>query len=226
MYKKITAPFFIVNPKSFLYGEDLLELARYADQLAKEYEVNVLFTGPMTELSILVRECPNLMITAQHMDDVSCGDSMGKIFAESLKSIGVQVVVLNHADYPMSISTLKKTIRRANESGLQTIVCADSVQEAEAITFLKPGVILAEPTSLIGMEQISSREYVRSTVERIKAHDSNILVEQGAGIRTAKDVEELLQLGADGVGVTSGIIKANKPAAVMKEMIEVVARYK
>lgn len=224
--KKIKAPFFIVNPKSFLYGKDLLELARYANKLAKEYKVNVLFTGPMTELSMLVKECPNLMITAQHMDSVSCGDSMGKIFAESLKSIGVQVVVLNHADYPMSISTLTKTIQRANEVGLQTIVCADSVQEAEAITFLKPDVILAEPTRLIGKEQISSREYVTSTVKRIKALNPNILVEQGAGIRTAKDIEELLQLGADGVGVTSGIIKANKTKKAMKEMIEMVARYK
>ncbi|WP_307718674.1 hypothetical protein [Tetragenococcus halophilus] len=37
--KKIRAPFFMFNPKSYLYGEKLYELAKYADQLAEQYEL-------------------------------------------------------------------------------------------------------------------------------------------------------------------------------------------
>ncbi|WP_155767545.1 triose-phosphate isomerase [Sporosarcina ureilytica] len=223
--KKIKAPFFVVNPKSFLFGESLMDLARHADQLAEEYPIDILFTAPLTELAIVAKECQNLIVTAQHMDNIECGDSMGRVFAESLKHIGVQAVVLNHADNPMSCSDLSKAIQRAKDVGLLTIVCADSGQEGQALAVLGPDIVLAEPTELIGSHQISDRNYVISTIEKIKKINPCVLVEQGAGIRSAQDVAELLRLGADGVGVTSGIVKAEKPIEMMKEMIEVVAIY-
>lgn len=221
--EKIQSPFFVVNPKSFLFGEPLMDLARYADQLAKEYPIDILFTAPLTELANVVQECPNLIVTSQHMDSIESGDSMGRVLAESLKQVGVKAVVLNHADNPMPSSVLAKTIQRAKVVGLQTIVCADSVQEGRAMAVLQPDIVLAEPTELIGQAQISDREYVISTIEKIKEINPNVLVEQGAGIRSEKDVTELLQLGADGVGVTSGIVKAENPKEMMKRMIQAVA---
>lgn len=50
-----------------------------------------------------------------------------------------------------------------------------------------------------------------------------MLVEQGAGIRSEKDVEELFRLGADGVGVTSGIVKAAAPIEMMEKMMQAVS---
>lgn len=223
--KKIQAPFFVVNPKSFLYGESLMDLARYANRLAEEYDIDILFTAPLTELSIVAKECPNLIVTSQHMDHIKPGDSMGRVLAESLKEIGVQAVVMNHADNPMPSSILADTIQRAKDVGLQTIVCADSVQEGQAMAILGPDIVLAEPTELIGQDQISDRDYVTSTIEKIKQVNPDVLVEQGAGIRSEKDVSELLQLGADGVGVTSGIVKAEHPKDMMKKMIQAVASH-
>jgi len=203
-----------------------MELAVHANELAKSNPIDVLFTAPQTELANIVRECPDLIVTAQHTDDIQPGDTMGKVLLESLVHIGVQAVVLNHADHPLSISTISNTIRRAKKFGIQTIVCADSIQEAQAIAMLNPDVVLAEPTELIGQAQISSRDYVISTVVSIKKINPTVLVEQGAGIRSEKDVMELLQLGADGVGVTSGIVKADDPVGMMKKMIQAVATFK
>ena len=224
--KKIKAPFFVVNPKNFLYGESLMELARYADKLAGKYSIDILFTAPAVELAIVAEDCPNLIVTAQHMDQIEPGNSMGKILAESLKQIGIQVVVLNHADHPLSVAAIAETIGRAQAVGLQTIVCADSVQEAQALALLEPDILLAEPTSLIGQSETSGEEYVTATIEKIKESNPNILVEQGAGVRSEKDVLKLLRLGADGVGVTSGIIKADNPKEMMEKMIQTVAAYK
>lgn len=224
--KKITNPFFVVNPKSFLYGESLMELAIHANELAKSNPIDILFTAPQTELANIVRECPDLIVTAQHMDDIQPGDTMGKVLIESLVHIGVQAVVLNHADHPLAISTLSNTILRAKDMGIQTIVCADSIQEAQAVAMLHPDIVLAEPTELIGQAKISSRDYVTSTIESIKKVNPDVLVEQGAGIRSENDVVELLQLGADGVGVTSGIVKAEDPVDMMKKMIQAVAAFK
>lgn len=202
-----------------------MELAYHANELAKSNPVDILFTAPLTELANIVRECPDLIVTAQHMDDIQPGDAMGKVLIESLVHIGVQAAVLNHANHPLAISTLANSVHRAKEMELQTIVCADSIQEAQAAAVFQPDIILAEATELIGKAQISSREYVTSTIESIKKVNPDILVEQGAGIRSEKDVEELLQLGADGVGVTSGIVKADNPAGMMGKMIQAIAAF-
>ncbi len=200
-----------------------MELARKADELAVHHAIDILFTAPPTELANIVQECPNLVVTAQHVDDVSPGASMGKVSIESLVDIGVQAAVLNHADHPLSLSTLVHIVQRAKQKGLKTIICADSVLEAQAIALLQPDIVLAEPTEQIGQSQISSRDYVTSTIKKIKEINPNVLVEQGAGIRSEKDVEELFRLGADGVGVTSGIVKAASPIEMMEKMIQAVS---
>lgn len=223
--EKIEAPFFVVNPKSFLYGESLMDLAHYANKLAGEHSIDILFTAPLTELAIVAKECPNVIVASQHMDGITPGDAMGRVLAESLKEIGVQAVVINHADNPIPSSILADTIQRAKEVGLQTIVCADSAQEGQAMAMLEPDIVLAEPTALIGADQMSDRDYVTETIEKIKAANPHVLVEQGAGIRSEKDVTELLKLGADGVGVTSGIVKADQPKEMMKKMIQAVASF-
>lgn len=200
-----------------------MELARKADELAVHHAIDILFTAPSTELVNIVQECPNLVVTAQHVDDVSPGASMGKVSIESLVDIGVQAAVLNHADHPLSLSTLVHIVQRAKQKGLKTIICADSVLEAQAIALLQPDIVLAEPTEQIGQSQISSRDYVTSTIKKIKEINPNVLVEQGAGIRSEKDVEELFRLGADGVGVTSGIVKAAAPIEMMEKMMQAVS---
>lgn len=201
-------------------------LASHANELAKECDVHILFTAPSTELAIIAKECPNLIVTAQHMDYITPGDSMGGILPESLIEIGVKAVVINHAYMPLTFSDVLKTIKRAKEMGLQTIICADSIEEAKAMADLGPDILLAEPTELIGQAKISSRDYVTSTIKEIKNINPNILVEQGAGIKSEKDVTELLKLGADGVGVTSGIVKADNPKEMMVKMILAVEKYK
>lgn len=216
----------MINPKNILYGKKLLELANKADFLSQKYKVEVLFTSPPTDLAKIVEFCPHLKVTAQQMDRNNLGDTMGKVLAESLAEIGAQAIVLNHADNPLTISELLNCLDRSKEVGLKTIVCADSIREARMIATLEPDIILAEPTELIGKNQKSSREYVQKTVDSIKTVSPGILVEQGAGIRTEQDVIELLKLGADGVGVTSGILKSQNPEYMMEKMIKAVSEFK
>ena len=58
--------------------------------------------------------------------------------------------MLNHVEKPLTLGVLKKTIERAKEVGLTTIVCADSIVEASMIAKLDPDIIVAEPSELIG----------------------------------------------------------------------------
>jgi triosephosphate isomerase len=51
--------------------------------------------------------------------------------------------MLNHVEKPISFEVLAETIKRAEEVGLLTIVCADSMADASKIASLAPDIIVA-----------------------------------------------------------------------------------
>ncbi|MEB3362931.1 hypothetical protein SDC49_02230 [Lactobacillus sp. R2/2] len=40
--KLVQKPFLMVNPKVYLYGEELVKLAKIADNLAQKYQIDIL----------------------------------------------------------------------------------------------------------------------------------------------------------------------------------------
>lgn len=220
--KIIKKPFFIFNPKSYLYGQELYDLVEVAEKLAREYEekISILVTGPFADISNMVKITEKVKISAQHMDGIELGRGMGYITGESLANIGVKATFLNHAEHQQTLSELSKSIKRAKENNISTIVCADSLEEAKAIAKLDPKVILCEPSELIGTGKVSDESYIKKTNTAIREVNEEILVMQAAGISTADDVYRTISLGADGTGCTSGIVKAENPKQMLKDMIE------
>lgn len=222
---KITKPFLMLNTKSYLYGEELYDLAKHADKLVEKFNFDFFMTVPATELYRISQMVKNVIVTAQHMDPLPLGKGMGKITAESIIQAGAQAVVLNHAENPLTFEVLENTLQRARESNLLTIVCADTFQEAEQIAKLKPTIILCEPTELIGTGQISDENYIKQSNEVVKKVDSDILVMQGAGITSEKDIYRNLELGADGNGVTSGVVAAKDPKEILSKIFKVTSQF-
>jgi triosephosphate isomerase len=216
---KIEPPFFEIGPKAYLYGEELLKLAKAADVVSEKYNVRIIITPQYTDIRLLAQETKNLLIFAQHMDPLPVGRGLGSVLPEALKAAGAVGVMLNHAEKPLGISDLCKTIKRADEIGLATIVCADTIEEAMAIAHFAPNIIVAEPTSLIGTGETSDTRYVVETTTAIKKINPEIQVLQGAGISNGNDVYRVIRAGADATGTTSGIMKAADPVAMMEEMI-------
>lgn len=223
--KLVQKPFLMVNPKVYLYGEELVKLAKIADNLAQKYQIDILFTAPLIDLPAIKAATNHLLLTAQHMDPVVAGRGMGHVLPEGLKAAGVKAVVLNHAENPLTVNVLARTIKRAKELCLYSIVCADSVAECRAIAELEPNMMICEPTSLIGTHQTSDDEYITSTVQAIKAINSNIMVLEAAGVSTGADVQKVLQLGADGTGGTSGIVCAADWEKKISEMLEPMKQF-
>ena len=90
--KKIRRPFFVVNPKAYIYGEESVRLAKYADRLAEESDVDVFFTGQLIDLPSVKRETGHVIVTAQHMDGLVPGRGMGHVLPEALAGAGVEAV--------------------------------------------------------------------------------------------------------------------------------------
>jgi triosephosphate isomerase len=221
MYKglKIEPPFFEIGPKAFMYGERMLKLAKAADAASKKYDVRIILTPQYTDIGMLSRETENLLIFAQHMDPLPIGRGLGSVLPEAVKAAGAVGVMLNHAEKPMSIGDLYRAIQRADEVGLVTIVCADSMEEATAIARFAPNIIVAEPTRLIGTGQTSDEQFVIETTSAIKMINPEIQVLPAAGIKNGADVYKMIRAGAEATGTTSGIMKADDPEAMMEEMI-------
>lgn len=224
--KKLRRPFFVVNPKSYLYGEESLKLAKVADRLAKEYDVDILFTGQLVDLAMLKKETTNLFICAQTMESLRPGKGMGHILPEALVNAGVSATFLNHAENPMHVAELVKTIQRAKEVGILTVACADSVSDARAISMLQPDVMVCEQTELIGTGKTADSSYMEATNDAVKSVSPNTLTLQAAGISTADDVYKAIMSGADGTGGTSGIVCAKDPVSTLEEMIKALAKAK
>lgn len=221
---KIRAPFLIVNPKSYLYGEESLKLAKAADLAAQETGVEVLFTCPFADLRYIRENTKYVVVTAQHMDSLRPGRGMGHVLPESLKAAGAEAVFLNHAENPLTLCELTKCISRAKELNMSTVVCADSVTEALAVAKLGPDILLCEPTDLIGTGHVADNSYVIQATTRIREIDPNIMVMIASGVTTAEDVYNVIRLGADGTGATSGILKAPDPGLRVMEMAKAMVQ--
>ncbi|MEG2843120.1 MAG: triose-phosphate isomerase, partial [Ruthenibacterium sp.] len=116
------------------------------------------------------------------------------------------------------LNQLAKAMTRADEVGILTIACADTVEEAKAIAELHPDIMVCEPTSLIGTGKVSDENYMSSTNEAVKSVSPKTLVLQAAGISSGQNVYDAILSGADGTGGTSGIVAAKDPCAVLDEM--------
>lgn len=211
--------FFIVNPKSYLYGEKLYSIASKANELVMKYKVKIMFTAPFVELKTLASKFKNIVLTAQHMDSTKIGRGMGHIVGEMLIDCGVKAVVLNHAEHKIDKETLIKTLKRTKELGLESIVCASEYEEVEFIANLNPNIILCEPTSLIGTGKTSSNQYIQDTTKIIRDINKDILVMQAAGVSKPEDVYNIIYNGADSTGCTSGIVLADNPEEMLENMI-------
>lgn len=220
----IKAPFFEIGPKSYLYGQDVIDLAKAADAASEKYGVDIIFTTPVVEIARVKAATRRIHVFAPHMDPLRPGRGLADTLPESLVAAGAEGVMLNHCEKPLSLSVLKATIERAKEVGLTTIVCADSCTEASMIARLKPDIIVAEPTELVGTGVSCGPDYVQAAMRAVKDVDPEILVLTAAGIANGQDVYDIIAAGADATGSSSGVAKAADRAAMVDEMIGAVRR--
>lgn len=220
----LSAPFFEFGPKVYLYGRQAVDLAIFADALVDKYGVDILFTAQYTDIEPIAKATQHIRVMAQHMDYMDPGRGLGRVLPEAIKSAGAKGVMLNHTEFPLSLATLNKTIKRANALELGTVVCADTPEEGVAIAHLAPSVVLVEEPEMIdgGVRAGDDSKKIANLKRRIHAVNHEVLVMHGAGITDEKDVYNVIFNGSDGTGSTSGVINAQDPFKMLELMIEAV----
>ena len=224
MYKhfKLQPPFFELGPKAYICGEESLELAKKADELSVKYDVRIIYTPQYTDIPGIVCATKHIVVFAQHMDPTRPGRGMGSVLPEALKAAGAGGTFLNHAERRMALSEINRAIRRADEVGLATAVCADTPEEAEALAHLGPNIIVAESPDLIassGARPQGAHAAIRRINGAARRIDPDIHVLHGAGINSGVDVYDIVKNGAEATGSSSGVVTARDPHRMLEEMI-------
>ena len=208
-------PILILNFKNYLEvaGRASIELAKAAQQVFKSLDgrIKIVACPPQPALS-LVKENVDIPVFAQHVDDAKEGSTTGYFIPEIAKSFGAQGSLINHSEHridrPETIQNLVDNLRKLQ---MISVVCARSAAEVADIARFKPDYIAIEPPELIGSGKAVSKENPAIVTDSIQAAakvSQVVKVICGAGITDAADVRSALKLGAKGILVASGVIKA------------------
>lgn len=213
-------PIFTVSPKAYLLGGDSVRAALLTNELARDRKHSIFWTAPFPEICTVASQLDAAIPTAQHADCAGDGRGMGLAPLESLKYVGVQAVFLNHDAHALELGRLAKTIDQARDLEILTIAAADSVTEAKAVAAMDPDVILCEPSVLIGTGRTSDDDYIANTIAAVRQINTSIVIMEGAGIRSGDDVRRLIDLGAQGTGISSALALAHNQRDLLIDLFD------
>jgi len=216
-------PLIALNLKAYKEsaGERGLALCRIAEEVARSTGVSIIVAPQNVDLFRVASEV-SIPVFAQHIDSNEQGAFTGSITAYAVKEAGCKGTLLNHAEKKIGLENMRLTIELARKAGIESLLCADSVDEAKRIAPLKPDYIAVEPPELIGSGISVSKarpEVVRDAVSEVKKIQ-NIPVLCGAGVSNGDDVRKAVELGADGVLLASAFVKSSNPKAVLLDMAD------
>lgn len=218
-------PRIFVNAKSYseATGEPGLGLARRLDAAAGGAGVLVGYAPPPLEVGrIAGAGLRALQIWAPHTDTNPSGASTGWVAAAAVRSAGAAGSILNHAEHKLSHGHVSNVVARLREAKLAVLLCADGLQEAHRLAMLQPEALAIEPPELIGGDisvTTADPRIVADGVELVRSLNASTKTLCGAGVKSAKDVRKAVELGAHGVLVASGVIKAKDPGAALSDLI-------
>lgn len=218
---KIKTPVIVLNVKSYKesMGEKGLELAVACQEVTEETGVATVICPQQVDLAWIARKV-KIPCFAQHSDPVE-GSRTGWVALESVKAAGARGTLLNHSEHPMKIIDIAAAVEKAEKLGLATIVCTNNTTVSTAVAEFTPTSIAVEPPALIGSGIPVSKadpNIVSSSVEAVKKVSKKIAVLCGAGISTGEDVKAAVELGAEGVLLASGVVKAKNPKSVLLDL--------
>lgn len=216
-------PLIVLNFKTYAEstGENAVRMAKYCEEVSESSGIEIIACPQMPDL-YRVSSAVKIPVFAQHIDSVGAGSYTGHITAGCVKSAGAKGTLINHSERRLLLADIDSAISSAKKAGLTAIVCTNNVAVTSAAAALAPDFVAIEPPELIGSGIPVSKanpELVSGSVRAVKAINPGVEVLCGAGISTGEDVAAALALGAVGVLLASGVIRARDPKAALFDLV-------
>jgi triosephosphate isomerase (TIM) len=203
----------IINFKNYLEiaGEKSIELSKVSEQVSDDTGVDIIIAPPLPSLSQVCAAVKTPVI-GQHVDLSKPGSTTGFLVPEIVKSYGAVGSLVNHSEHRFdSTDSIREVVSILKNLQMVSIVCVRTPEEAGTVANFNPEFIAIEPPELIGSGKAVSKEnpfIVTKSIISVEERSNSSKVICGAGIVDKADVESALRLGAKGILVASGIIKA------------------
>lgn len=219
----LKTPAIVVNVKTYTEatGVNALEIARLMEKTSKETGVSLAIAVQACDIVLCAREI-SIPIYAQHIDPIKPGSSTGWTLPEAVKSAGAVGTLINHSEHRLILADIDTCVTRAKDLGLDSLVCTNNVAISKAVSIFSPSMIAVEPPELIGGDiSVTTADpgIVSTTVEAVRSLNKTVKILCGAGVKNGKDVEKAIELGADGVLLASGVVKAKNKEEVLRDLI-------
>jgi triosephosphate isomerase len=213
----------IINFKAYRegFGKKAYELAKIVENVASRTDDYLGIAVSFLDLPIIAKDF-NVDVYAQHVDAVEFGSHTGRINAEMLKEYGAKGSLINHSERRLRLADIEYNVSKLKEVGLTSLVCTNNIATTAAAATLNPDLVAVEPPELIGSGIPVSKaepEIVENSVKAAKKVNSAVKVLCGAGITTHEDYVKAMELGAEGVLLASGIVKAKDQKRALEELV-------
>ena len=122
----------------------------------------------------------------------------------------------------MTLADIAEIVKKTKEEDIISCVCTNNIETSVAAATFSPDFVAVEPPELIGTGIPVSKadpEVVEGSVSKVKAINKDVKVLCGAGISTGEDMAAAIELGAEGVLLASGIIKAESPKDALLDLV-------
>lgn len=219
----LDTPTIVLNVKTYAEatGEKAIDIAVQMDDIAKETGTSMAIAVQATDLALCAQKI-SIPVFAEHIDPIKPGSHTGWSLPEAIKSAGAVGTLINHSEHRLKLADIDVCIDRAKELDLDHIVCSNNIATSKAIAAFSPNFIAVEPPELIGGDisvTTADPDIVSGAVEAVHSIDKNVKVLCGAGVKNGKDVSKAIELGADGVLLASGIVKASDKEKVIRDLV-------
>lgn len=218
----LKTPVIVLNVKTYEEAtwNKALEIAQIMDEISKETGVSMAISVQATDISLCSQKV-SIPVFAEHIDPINPGSHTGWTLPEAVKAAGAIGTLINHSEHRLILSDIDTCITRAKEMDLDHIVCSNNVATSRAIAAFSPNFVAVEPPELIGGDisvTTADPDIVIGSVKAVRKVDENVKVLCGAGVKNGKDVTKSVELGADGVLLASGIVKAKDKKFVIRDL--------
>jgi len=202
-------------------GSKALSLVSIVEDVALSSQIKIIPVVQTIDLKEVVL-ATKLEVWVQKIDSVSYGANTGSILPEEVINAGARGTFLNHSENKISdFELLKRTIQKAKEINLKTLVFCSSLEELERNKILNPDYLSYEPPELIGGDvSVASAQPDIIAKAAVITKEAGIPLIIGAGIASQEDVRKSLELGAVGVAVASHVIKSQNPRGSLMDLTE------
>lgn len=212
----------IINLKTYEQATDkkAIKLAKICKELeedAKKKNVDIILSPQLIDIKEIINL--GVKVYSQSIDAFEYGAHTGYTIPHVLKKLKVKGSIINHSEHTFKLSEIDLRIKAAKAQKLVTCVCARTLNDVKKISKLNPDMIAVEPAELIGGDISISTAKPKLISDSVKAANGiSLLV--GAGVKNADDVKKAVQLGAKGILVASGVVKAKSPKKAILDLLK------